>query len=156
MFQYQTYSFKKPPELSGKKTTIYDVVVIGGGPVGFTLALSLAKQGIETLLLDENNQVSEGSRAICFSKRSLEIFDKLGVAKPMIEKGVQWNVGRIFFKEDEIDRFDLSPEKVSKYPAFINLQQYYVEQYLIEIAKNFNVPYDPDNTVMLVNMICFE
>ena len=106
------------------------------------MALSLAKQGIETLLLDENNQVSEGSRAICFAKRSLEIFDKLGVAKPMIEKGVQWNVGRIFFKEDEIDCFDLSPEKVSKYPAFINLQQYYVEQYLIDAVlkeKNADV-----------------
>jgi 3-(3-hydroxy-phenyl)propionate hydroxylase len=132
MFQYQTYPFKKPPELSGKKPKIYDVVIVGGGPVGLTLALSLAKQGIEVVLLDDSNQVGVGSRAICFAKRSLEIFDKLGVAKPMIEKGVQWNVGRIFFKDEEIDRFDLSPEKVSKYPAFINLQQYYVEQFLID------------------------
>ncbi len=131
MFQYQTYPFKTPPELSGKKPKTYDMVIVGGGPVGLTLALSLAKQGIEVVLLDDNNQVGIGSRAICFSKKSLEIFDKLGVAKPMIEKGVQWNVGRIFYKEDEIDRFDLSPEKLSKYPAFINLQQYYVEQFLI-------------------------
>jgi 3-(3-hydroxy-phenyl)propionate hydroxylase len=132
MFQYQTYPFKKPPELSGEKPKTYDVVVVGGGPVGLTLALSLAKQGVEVVLLDDNNQVSVGSRAICFSKRSLEIFDKLGVAKPMIEKGVQWNVGRIFFKDEEIDRFDLSPEKVSKYPAFINLQQYLIEAVLKE------------------------
>lgn len=142
MFQYQKYPFKKPPELSGEKSKTYDVVVVGGGPVGLTLALSLAKQGVEVVLLDDNNQVSVGSRAICFSKRSLEIFDKLGVAKPMIEKGVQWNVGRIFFKDEEIDHFDLSPEKVSKYPAFINLQQYYVEQYLIDAVlkeKNADV-----------------
>ncbi len=132
MFQYQTYPFKKPPELSGEKPKIYDITIVGGGPVGLTLALSLAKQGIKVVLLDDSNQVGVGSRAICFSKRSLEIFDKLGVAKPMIEKGVQWNVGRIFYKKDEIDLFDLSPEKVSKYPAFINLQQYYVEQYLID------------------------
>ena len=131
MFQYQTYPFKKPPELSGKKPKTYDVTIVGGGPVGLTMALALAKQGVEVVLLDDNNQVSVGSRAICFSKRTLEIFDKLGVAKPMIEKGVQWNVGRIFFREDEIDRFDLSPEKVSKYPAFINLQQYYVEQKIV-------------------------
>jgi 3-(3-hydroxy-phenyl)propionate hydroxylase len=132
MFNYQTYPFKKPPELRGEIDKIYDVTIVGGGPVGLTLALTLAKQGIEVVLLDDNNQVSVGSRAICFSKKSLEIFDKLGIAKPMIEKGVQWNVGRIFFKEDEIDRFDLSPNKVSKYPSFINLQQYYVEQYLID------------------------
>jgi 3-(3-hydroxy-phenyl)propionate hydroxylase len=139
MFQYQIYPFIKPPELNGEKSKIYDVVVVGAGPVGLTLALSLAEQGIQVVLLESSNQIGVGSRAICFSKRSLEIFDKLGVAKPMIEKGVQWNVGRIFFKEDEIDRFDLSPEKVSKYPAFINLQQYYVEQYLIDaILKEKN------------------
>lgn len=136
MFKYQTYPFVKPPELCDENSKIYNVCVVGGGPVGLTLALSLAKQGIEVVLLDDDNQVSVGSRAICFAKRSLEIFDKLGVAKPMIEKGVQWNVGRIFFKEQEIDRFDLSPEKLSKYPAFINLQQYYVEHFLIEAVLN--------------------
>lgn len=110
--------------------------------MGLTLALALAKQGVEVVLLDENNQVSEGSRAICFARRSLEIFDKLGVAEPMMAKGVEWNVGRIFFREEEIDRFDLSPEKHAKYPAFINLQQYYVEQYLIDAVlqeKNIDV-----------------
>jgi 3-(3-hydroxy-phenyl)propionate hydroxylase len=132
MFQYQTYPFQKPPELQGDLSKIHDIVIVGGGPVGLTLALALAKQGIEVVLLDDNNQVSVGSRAICFAKRTLEIFDKLGVAKPMLAKGVQWNVGRIFFRENEIDRFDLSPEKSSKYPAFINLQQYYIEQFLIE------------------------
>ena len=136
MFKYQTYPFVKPPELNNGNSKIYDVSIVGGGPVGLTLALSLAKQGIEVLLLDDGNQVSVGSRAICFAKRSLEIFDKLGIAKPMIEKGVQWNVGRIFFKDQEIDRFDLSPEKLSKYPAFINLQQYYVEHFLIDAVLN--------------------
>ena len=136
MFKYQTYPFVKPPELSNVSARTYDVSIVGGGPVGLTLALSLAKQGVEVLLLDDGNQVSIGSRAICFAKRSLEIFDKLGVAKPMIEKGVQWNVGRIFFKEQEIDRFDLSPDNLSKYPAFINLQQYYVEHFLIEAVLN--------------------
>lgn len=132
MFQYHTYSFSKPPELGNSDLKKHDVVIVGAGPVGLTLALALAKQGVSLVLLDESNQVSEGSRAICFSKKSLEIFDKLDVAKPMIEKGVQWNVGKIFFRDEEIDRFDLSPERISKYPAFINLQQYYVEQYLIE------------------------
>ncbi len=139
-FQYKTFSFQTPPELRGETSAIHDVVIVGAGPVGLTMALSLAQQGIKVVLLDDNNQVGVGSRAICFAKRTLEIFDKLGVAKPMMEKGVQWNVGRIFFQEKEIDSFDLSPEKLSKYPAFINLQQYYVEEYLIEaVLKNKNI-----------------
>ena len=133
-FQYQSYPFVAPPELGGETGFVHDVVVVGAGPVGLTMALALAKQGIKALLLDDNNQVSVGSRAICFSKRSLEIFDKLGVAQAMLAKGVRWNVGRIFFRDKEIDRFDLLPNKNSKYPAFINLQQYYVEQFLIEAA----------------------
>jgi 3-(3-hydroxy-phenyl)propionate hydroxylase len=132
MFQYQTEPFKKPPELNGEKSKTYDIVIVGGGPVGLTMALSLAKQGIKVVLLERSNQMGVGSRAICFAKRSLEIFDKLGVVQPMLAKGIQWNVGRVFFREKEIDRFDLSPEKQSKYPAFINLQQYYVEQFLMD------------------------
>lgn len=140
MHQYQTYPFTIPPELADASLKAQKVVIVGAGPVGLTLALALAKQGVAVVVLDESNQVSEGSRAICFAKRSLEIFDKLGVAKPMLEKGVKWDVGRIFFKEDEIDRFDLSPEKHSKYPAFINLQQYYVEHFLIEaVLKEENI-----------------
>lgn len=131
-YAYQSYPFVAPPELGSETDFVHDVVVVGAGPVGLTMALALAKQGINALLLDDNNQVSVGSRAICFSKRSLEIFDKLGVAQTMLNKGVRWNVGRIFFRDQEIDRFDLLPNKSSKYPAFINLQQYYVEQYLIE------------------------
>ena len=142
MFHYQTYPFSIPPELTDSESKTHEVVVVGAGPVGLTLALALAKQGVPVVLLDESNQVSVGSRAICFAKRSLEIFYKLGVAKSMVSKGVKWDVGRIFFKEEEIDRFDLSPEKFSKYPAFINLQQYYVEHFLIDAVlqeKNIDV-----------------
>jgi 3-(3-hydroxy-phenyl)propionate hydroxylase len=152
MFNYQTYPFSTPKELTDPAIKTHPVVIVGAGPVGLTLALALAKQGVSVVVLDESNQVSEGSRAICFAKRSLEIFDKLGVAKLMINKGVKWDVGRIFFREDEIDRFDLSPEKHSKYPAFINLQQYYVEQFLIDaVLKEENIDVRWLNKVKDVN-----
>ena len=136
MFIHRFYPFQRPEELDKPTEHIYDVVVVGAGPVGLTLTLALARQGVAVLLLDDNNRVSDGSRALCFSKRSLEIFDKLGVAKPMMEKGVCWNVGRIFFHQKEIDCFDLTPDQRSKHPAFINLPQYYVEDYLIKAASD--------------------
>jgi len=108
------------------------VVISGGGLVGLTLALDLARRGIGSVLLDEDGTVSTGSRAICIAKRSLEIFDRLGLGAQMLAKGVTWNTGRVFFGPEEIFRFDLLPERGHEYPAFINLQQYYVEAWLVE------------------------
>ena len=81
--------------------------------------------------------MSIGSRAICWAKRTLEIFDRLGVGERMVEKGVTWKVGRLFHGDREVYNFDLLPEGGHKMPAFINLQQYYVEQFLVERARDF-------------------
>src|SRR5215475_4393711 len=73
------------------------VVVVGGGPVGLTVALDLGRRGHEVILLNRLDFIPAGSKAICFSKRSLEIFDRLGVASPLIDKGVIWNIGKVFW-----------------------------------------------------------
>ncbi len=52
----------------------------------------------------------------------------------MVDKGVSWNVGKVFFRDEQVYRFDLLPEPGHERPAFINLQQYYVEGYLVERA----------------------
>ena len=110
----------------------HPVVIVGAGPVGMTLALDLAQQGIRVVLLDDDNKLSAGSRAICFAKRTLEIFDRLGVGDEMIAKGVSWNVGKVFCKEDHVYTFNLLCEDGHQRPAFVNLQQYYVEGYLCD------------------------
>jgi len=110
------------------------VAVIGAGPVGLTCALDLATRGIPVVVLDDDDTVATGSRAICWAKRTLEIWDRLGVGQRMVDKGVTWNVGRVFRGDQELYRFDLLPESGHRRPAFINLQQYYVEQGLIDRA----------------------
>ena len=87
-------------------------------------ALDLARQGVRVVVLDDDYRLSTGSRAICFSKRTLEIWDRLGVGQRMVDKGVSWNVGKVFFRDQEVWRFDLLPEPGHRRPAFINLQQY--------------------------------
>lgn len=113
----------------------HPVAVVGAGPVGLTTAIDLAQQGVPVVLLDDDNKLSAGSRAICFAKRTLEIFDRLHCGARMAEKGVRWNVGRVFNGDEEVYSFDLLPESGHQRPAFVNLQQYYVEGYLHERAQ---------------------
>ena len=51
------------------------------------MALELAHRGVATVVLDDNDVVSVGSRAICWSKRTLEIFDRLGVGGRWSRRG---------------------------------------------------------------------
>ncbi len=110
----------------------HPAVVVGAGLVGLTLALDLAQQGVPVVVVDEDDTVSTGSRAICVAKRSLEIFGRLGLGERMLAKGVTWNTGRVFRGDRPLFAFDLLPEAGHQYPAFINLQQYYVEEWLVE------------------------
>jgi 3-(3-hydroxy-phenyl)propionate hydroxylase len=135
-YDYTPFPFTPPPGLTGTEPR-HPVVIVGAGPIGLAMAIDLAQRGIKSLVLDDNNVVSVGSRAICWAKRTLEIFDRLGVGERMLQKGVTWKVGRNFHGADEVFAFDLLPEDGHKYPAFINLQQYYVEEYLIDRARDF-------------------
>ncbi len=114
----------------------HPVVVVGAGPVGLSLAIDLALRGQRVVLLDDADRIGEGSRAICFSKRSLEYWDRLGVSDRMTEKGVVWNVGKIFSGPELLYQFDLLPEAGHKMPAFINLQQYYAESFLVDRLRD--------------------
>ena len=134
-FQAMEFAYEKHADQSAGAAPRHQVVVVGAGPVGLTTALDLARQGVRVVVLDDDYRLSTGSRAICFSKRTLEIWDRLGVGQRMIDKGVSWNVGKVFFREQEVWRFDLLPEPGHRRPAFINLQQYYAEGYLYEQAR---------------------
>jgi 3-(3-hydroxy-phenyl)propionate hydroxylase len=110
----------------------HSVVVVGAGPVGLSLAIDLAQRGQPVVLLDDADRIGEGSRAICFSKRSLEYWDRLGIGSRMVDKGVVWSVGKIFHGASLLYQFNLLPEEGHKRPAFINLQQFYAEAYLVD------------------------
>lgn len=112
----------------------HPVVVVGAGPVGLSLAVDLAQQGVQVVLLDDDARLSVGSRAICFAKRTLDIWDRLGPGNRMVDKGVSWNIGKVLFQDELVYTFNLLPESGHRRPAFINLQQYYAEGYLYEHA----------------------
>ncbi|WP_407277953.1 FAD-dependent oxidoreductase [Aromatoleum evansii] len=134
-FQYPKFEYVRPPEIAEGREGHYPVVIVGAGPVGLTAAIDLAQQGQSVLLLDNDDTVSIGSRGVCYAKRTLEVLDRLGCAEEMVQKGVSWNVGRTFFREEEVFNFNLCPEPDHHRPGMINLQQYYLEDDLIKRAR---------------------
>ncbi|MEP3304289.1 MAG: FAD-dependent oxidoreductase, partial [Roseibium sp.] len=143
IFETPLYPYERSPDQDATSTVNHPVVVIGAGPVGLATAIDLAMSDIPVVVLDENDKVSFGSRAICFSKRTLEIMDRLGCADAFVKKGVVWNVGKVFFGERKVYDFNLLPEEGHKHPAFVNLQQYYCELYLVERVRQLQAEGKP-------------
>ena len=132
------YPFVEPPEIRSGAIGHHPIVIMGAGLAGLTMACALARYGVKAVLLDEDNTVGvrgASSRGICYTQKSLEIFDRLGVYDRIAAKGIQWSVGRTFAGNDEVYSFDLrqqSAYNLSSQPPFINIQQFYIEGFLIE------------------------
>jgi 3-(3-hydroxy-phenyl)propionate hydroxylase len=128
------YDYVRSRDQSATAPVHHPVVIVGAGPVGLAAGIDFALQGIPTVLLDEDNTVSVGSRAVCYAKRALEILDRLGCADPVVGRGISWNLGKVYFKDRLVYTFNLLPEPGHHRPAFVNLQQYHFEEMLLARA----------------------
>ena len=133
---FKLYPYERSSDQDAAEPVRHPVVVVGGGPIGVATALDLGLQGIPVVVLDDHEGIGQGSRAICFAKRSLEIADRYGAAGAMLEKGVVWNLGKVFHEDRKVYEFNLLPEEGHKFPAFINLQQPYFEKFLVERVRD--------------------
>ncbi|MDO9412356.1 MAG: FAD-dependent oxidoreductase [Pseudolabrys sp.] len=115
------------------------VIIVGAGPVGLAASIDLASRDVPVVLIDDADRIGEGSRGICWSKRTLEIFDRLGVGEKLVAQGVTWKIGKLFRGDDLVFSFDLLPEDGHKMPAFINLQQFRVEKALVDRALELDL-----------------
>lgn len=133
--RYKTAFRLYPYERVAKPEAHHSVVIVGAGPVGLTLALDLGKRGTPVLVLDDHEGPGQGSKAICFAKRTLDIAHRLGAGAAMVDRGVVWNRGRVFHGGGEVFSFDLLTEAGHRHPAFINLQQPLFETFLVDAIR---------------------
>jgi 3-(3-hydroxy-phenyl)propionate hydroxylase len=128
------YDYRRSPDQDSGATVRHPVVIVGAGPVGLAAAIDLSLRGVPVVILDDADRIGEGSRGICWSKRTLEILDRLGVGERLVAQGVTWKLGKVFYGDELLFSFDLLPEAGHKMPAFINLQQFYLEKALVDRA----------------------
>lgn len=141
-YQLPQYNFVPPPELTTGQTARHPVVIVGGGLAGLTLACDLAQRGVRAVLLDEDDTVGvrgASSRGIVYAQRSLEIFDYLGIYERVRAKGVTWSVGRTFDGDAQVYAFNRGARSASRQSAFINIQQFYIEAFLVERIMEIGV-----------------
>jgi 3-(3-hydroxy-phenyl)propionate hydroxylase len=131
----QRFAYRRPAAIGRAAAEEAAVAIVGAGPVGLTAALDLARRGVRSVVLDEDDTVSDGSRAICWAKRSLEIYGRLGLGGNFLAHGVTWNTGRVYFRGREAYSFDLLPEQGHEYPAFVNLPQHRLESWLVAACE---------------------
>ncbi|WP_434106195.1 FAD-dependent oxidoreductase [Paraburkholderia caffeinilytica] len=133
-YSLPVFPYRRAPELD-TGTRRYDVVIIGAGLAGLTAAVDLSLKGVHVVVLDEDDTVGvrgASSRGICYAQRTLEIFERFGIAERIHEKGVSWSVSKTLSGSDVVCVTDLSTDHVSSQPPFINIQQFYVEWFLVD------------------------
>lgn len=134
-YELPFYPFKHRPEISSGGVTRHPVVVVGAGLAGLTAACDLALRGVPVVVLDDDDTVGvrgASSRGIVYAQKSLEIFDRLGIYERIRDKGVTWSVGKTLAGNDVVYSFDAASASQSRQPPFINIQQFYIEWFLVD------------------------
>ncbi len=133
-FTAERHTASLPPLQDGVELRRHPVVVVGGGPVGYSTALGLANHGVPVVLIEADDSVCSGSRAICISRRSLEIVERLGAVDGFLKVGLPWTGGRSYYRDTEVLHFTMPQDENQKLPPMVNLAQFLIEQFLLDAA----------------------
>ncbi len=108
------------------------VVIVGSGPAGMVTALELARFGVPSVVVTSELQVSQGSRAIVFTRRSMEILQQVGTADRMTEAGLPWRHGNSFYSGQLAFRMEAPHSDDDRFYPMLNIQQQFMEEFLID------------------------
>lgn len=133
---YYRYQVHDPWVAAGKAPqTRATVVIVGCGPAGMVSALELARHGVPSVVLESEVQVSLGSRAIVFTRRSLEILQQVGVADRMTGAGLPWRFGNSYYRGQRVFRMEAPHDPDDRFFPMLNLQQQYLEEFLVQACE---------------------
>ncbi len=129
-YQYQVFEPWLPSKNQAQKRKT--VTIVGAGPAGLVTALELARHGVPSVVMNSELQVSQGSRAIVFTRRTMEILQQVGVADRVLQNGLPWRFGNSIYRGQRVFRMEAPHDENDRYPPMTNIQQQYLEEYLLD------------------------
>jgi len=117
-----------------------DVIIIGAGPTGLTLACQLIRYGIDFIVVEKNETVTPFSKAIGVQARTLEIYDQLGLAQPAVERGTIASRVRLIEGGEVRGEMHLANfgKDLSQFPYMLMLEQSKNEELLYAYVRGHN------------------
>src|ERR1043165_7426754 len=115
-----------------------DIIIIGGGPTGLSLACQLIRYGIDFVVFKKNDTVKPFAKAIGVQARTLEVYDQIGLAQPAIERGTIASRVRLIEGGEVAGEMNLGNfgKDLSEYPYMLMLEQSKNEELLYEYVRN--------------------
>jgi 2-polyprenyl-6-methoxyphenol hydroxylase-like FAD-dependent oxidoreductase len=115
-----------------------DVLIVGAGPTGLSLACQFVRHGVEFVVVEKNSCVTPYSKAIGVHARTLEIYEQLGLAREALEQGTVAGKIRLLAGGERRGEFDLSEIGVgmSPYPFVLMLEQSKNERLLYDYLQS--------------------
>jgi 2-polyprenyl-6-methoxyphenol hydroxylase-like FAD-dependent oxidoreductase len=114
------------------------VLVVGAGPTGLTLAIELARRGIETQIIDASAELHGDTRALGVQPRTLELFEKIGIAAAAVDRGLPVAAFSVFSENKQIVHVDMSNID-TPFPFTLMLPQHQTESLLAARLADFGV-----------------
>src|SRR5690606_21190037 len=107
-----------------------DVLIVGAGPTGLTLAIALRLYGVPVRIIDSSEHPTEVSKALAVWSGSLEAFAGMGVTEALLATGRRMHALSLGFGDRELAKMTIGSGIDSPYPFPLLLPQSRTEQIL--------------------------